>query len=305
MLLLLLMVGVSASYPASAQPGPDSGRGGREVREPVVRRTPPGTIKIASWNLRSFSDSRTDEQIQTTARILEEYDLIGIQEVEDRDGVDRLVTTLEQQTGRTYGKIVTEKRGGTPAERERYAFIFSKDSIQLLNNGKFNTSSGMTRPPYYASFKTKRGRVDNRFDFSLMLVHTKPRPATALADDLKGAARAFRLTLRTRAEKDLLLAGDFNADPPYVHFRTHLGFLTAIITQAPGGPGSMVRGANLNDNILFGTPTVEDYTKQNGIDQFDVRLFSDASGKVDQATAEGISDHRPVWGGFFNDHDTN
>ena len=64
-------------------------------------------VSVASWNIRLFSNSsRTDEQIETIAGIVSQFDLVVIQELLDLAVLDRV---LDQLTGlgKTYDVVVS------------------------------------------------------------------------------------------------------------------------------------------------------------------------------------------------------
>jgi endonuclease/exonuclease/phosphatase family metal-dependent hydrolase len=260
-------------------------------------RTPPTgttTIKLASWNIRRLSRNNTPGSLDTIAGVLAGYDLTGIEEVLHPEPIRGIKDRLRTRHATPVRYVVTSREGRTGQEAERYGFVYRERAIEALNRGRFASGDGVARPPYYGYFRARAGGADG-FDFILMLAHTKPPEGAVLQGELTRLGQSYAAVRdRNSAEGDLLLAGDLNAGPDYVHFRTNLITGLRLRATIAAGTSTMVAGARTNDNILFGPPTVQDYTGRSGVDPF---------GDSTPGHAE-VSDHRPVWAEFHVGRDT-
>lgn len=134
--------------------------GCREAHNPSRQEI--GSIKIASFNIRVFSNnSRDDEELGYIADILEKYDLIAIQELRDEEVLKRTVVILENR-GKEYEYEISDKVGR--AVKERYGFLYRKGIVKKVNEGRLyeEENDEFIRQPFYATFKAKN------FDFTLI-----------------------------------------------------------------------------------------------------------------------------------------
>lgn len=252
------------------------------------------TITIASWNIKKLSRNNTPASLDTMAAVIARYDLAGIQEVLHDEPITGIRDRLRTRHSTPVRFIVTSREGRTPQEAERYAFVYRERTIEALNRGQFGSADGVARPPYYGYFKSRLGG-EGGFDFILMLAHTKPPEGAVLQGELTKLAQNYAAVRdHNTTEGDVLLAGDLNAGPGYVHFRTNLITNLRLRATIAQGTSTMVTGDRTNDNILFGPPTVQDYTNRSGVDAF---------GDTTPDHAE-VSDHRPVWAEFHVNRDT-
>ena len=123
------------------------------------------TISVASWNIRIFSTgSRDDAELELICDRLQQFDLIAIQEVRDREVVNRTLALLGQR-GAAYDALVSEQVGR--GVKERYAFLWRQDAVQALGEGVVWPDDGdlFIREPYIATFRA------GHFDFTLITLH--------------------------------------------------------------------------------------------------------------------------------------
>src|SRR6266550_6975867 len=104
----------------------------RQNVPPAASSTAPSTIRIATWNLRKFSEREGAGQyppdLVEIAKIIKaaQFDLIAIQEVQ-REG--QIVEKLRRQLNEPWRHVVSERTGNN----ERYAFLYRSDRIELLD----------------------------------------------------------------------------------------------------------------------------------------------------------------------------
>ena len=93
------------------------------------------TIKVATWNIRDLSSSsRNDFELLQISFILQDYDLIAIQEVNDEDSLQKLqawLGTIEHSFNYLFSP-----RSGTGSAGEHYAFLYRTDIIESLDSGQ-------------------------------------------------------------------------------------------------------------------------------------------------------------------------
>lgn len=276
-LLLLLFVGAALTAGAWVYlqpPGPDAARA----------EAPAGsTIRIASWNLRKFSD-RDAPDLATIARIVRDssFDLVCIQEVQ-RQG--QAVERLRRQLNEPWRHAVSDRTGNN----ERYGILYRADRIELTDGPRLHSGPHarvFDRVPMIASFRA------GSFDFTVVAVHlwygekaNNPRRA--------GEAQALATIARELAaagpERDILVLGDFNEMRAggNLHRFTSMGW--ALLNAEPTNLSS----TEVYDNLLIDRQFTREWTGRTGVVRFDESMFGD-----DDAARASVSDHRPVWADF-------
>ena len=129
----------------------------------IRTRHPVGpTVRLATWNLRQFSD-RPNIDLRAIASVITDshFDLVAIQEVkQDGEEVDRLVNVL----GVPWRAELSPMTGN----HERFAFIYNGDHVQEIAHAGFIEGVDkrvFDRVPYQQTFRA------GSFDFTLITVH--------------------------------------------------------------------------------------------------------------------------------------
>ncbi|MBU0662340.1 endonuclease/exonuclease/phosphatase family protein [Candidatus Micrarchaeota archaeon] len=202
-----------------------------------------GTIKIASWNIQNFGQSKAGDEnrMAVIAEVISHFDLIAVQEISNlyemgdagcarNEGkcpahvncglVQNALESALAGSGRTYAFLFSPQ-----IRDERYLYIYDSDVVELLNEGAFVFDSGdnaelnvcdteapegrVARQPFYASFRS------GNFDFTLMNVHT-----SISNDNMAELAALQEFFAQVRdadeTENDIILLGDHNTDGTYV-----------------------------------------------------------------------------------------
>ncbi|MBT7185721.1 hypothetical protein HN911_00100 [Candidatus Bathyarchaeota archaeon] len=179
---------------------------------------------------------------------------------------------------------------------ERYAFFYRSEKVQALSAQSYSDPDDLfIREPFYASFQA------SSFDFTLITIHS-------IYGDSKAERRAEALLLddvyqfvqeADPNEQDVILLGDFNLPPEDEGFDELEVLLTPLFT---GDRYTTIRESaeSLYDNIWFESVYLQEYSGENGIDDFDVTVFEND----DDAASLAVSDHRPIWAKFLTDGDT-
>ncbi len=100
--------------------------------QPPQNGAPAGTIKIASFNIQVFGESklRKPEAMRTIVDLVRRYDVVAIQELRatSDDIMPRFVAELNA-TGRRYDFVVGPRLGRT-SSKEQYVFVFDTATIE-------------------------------------------------------------------------------------------------------------------------------------------------------------------------------
>jgi endonuclease/exonuclease/phosphatase family metal-dependent hydrolase len=284
LLLVIVVVGVGYLYWQRSRE-PSAGSAG-----PVTTSTnPSGQIRIATWNLRKFSEREGVGQhkpdLVTIARIIKEsgFDLVAIQEVQ-REG--QVVERLRRQLNEPWRYAVSERTGNN----ERYAFLWRADRVEAIGQPRLYggaEASSFSRVPVLAGFRS------GQFDFTVVSVHlwygdkaNNPQRRTE-ADAL---ARITREMAARGPEKDVIVLGDFNETRRDGNLRMFESFGWKRLSFEATNLGS----SEAFDNIMVDPRATREVTPRAGVVRFDETAF----GNDDARAAREVSDHRPVWADF-------
>ncbi len=132
---------------------------------PVETTASRDEFRLASWNVRIFSDeSRDDTEIRYIAQTLADYDFIAIVELRDETVLRRTEKVLEEM-GRNYDYQISPPVGRKV--KERYAFVYDPSLVDVITEGQLypDPNDVFIREPYYASFRA------GQFDFTIIATH--------------------------------------------------------------------------------------------------------------------------------------
>ena len=241
---------------------------------------PPGTLRVASWNLRKFTGERRGVDYARIRSIIEEngFHVIAVQELfGDEDGLDR----LSEELGGDWRGVTSARSGETG---ERLGFLYDARRVELLDRGFVVGGGDFLRRPYVARFRS------GGFDFSLVNVHLPSGDADRRRDEAgRLAALVDRAVLPVgTGERDVIVLGDFNTTRRYDNSVTPFasrGWVVSIDEPTNLGDG------NVLDNVLWDAAFTGEALGRSGVVRFD-------DGGNDARLRESISDHRPVWSDF-------
>jgi endonuclease/exonuclease/phosphatase family metal-dependent hydrolase len=244
------------------------------------------SISICSWNLKDFGVSKSDNEIDFIASILNKYDVISIQEVTTSPGgaqaVAKLVDNLNRR-GKSWDYAISDPTSSeTGHSSERYAFIWNKKTVARIGKSWLDGfyASKIDREPYFTTFK-KDGK-----EFTIAGFHAKPKakiPETDIA--------WFKFLPVAYPTLNLIFCGDFNCPQSNTAFNPlkKLGYTTAFTGQKTSLKMKCVNNdclASEYDHFFF-DPKKNKLTK-SGVEHF-YRLFA----TIDKARE--ISDHLPIF----------
>jgi exonuclease III len=271
LLVLLILIGLAL--------------GGQWLWQNYLRpRHPVGpTVRLATWNLRQFSESRKGIDLQRIAAIIKDnrFDLVAIQEVKkDGEEVDRLLVELG-----TPWKAA--RFSDTSGNYERFAFIYNSDHVQEIGTPHFIATTDAVifdRTPYQDTFRA------GNFDFTLVEVHLSYNNMQRRRDEAEALARFAKRLAQTGSERDVIVCGDFNEEPPHdnLHFFTDEGWES--LNHDPTNLG----GTQVYDTFLIDPIATKEWSGIAGSVHFDEQLF----GNDDKRAEVEVSDHRPAYADF-------
>jgi len=262
-----------------------------------VHFLPVDRLKIASWNIRDFSDDRcNDEELQKICSILEQYDFIAIMELIDENVLIRTQNMLADM-GRDYDYQISDKVGRSPSSMEIYAFLYDMDKVYVVKPGQLypDPEDKFIREPYYATFRA------GEFDFTIIVVHViYNEPVGPCRAEIQELATVFQsIQDADPFEQDVLLVGDFNKEPNDGLAYSGLFGIDSLEYLFDLPLKTMIWDSNLYDNIFFQSMYVTEFTGRKEINYFDETMFAND----DDIANLMVSDHRPVWAEFKTNED--
>ena len=183
----------------------------------IPKKTATETLLLATWNIREFSNNRTDESIHYIAEIVSRFDLVAIQEVgSSLRGIERLLYFL----GKGWSYLVTDTTDGSRGGSERMAFVYNESKVRFTNltgeivlpKDKLIENEQFARTPFCVSFQA------GWFKFVLTTVHIYFGDERGEEYERRvNEIRVIAETIKKRAKKEdtnYILLGDFNIVSP-------------------------------------------------------------------------------------------
>lgn len=241
---------------------------------------------IASFNILRLGAVKKD--IVQTAKILKGFDIVGLVEVINRDGVEELVDELNKQSDEKWDYHISPFGVGSSKYKEYFAYVYKKDKVKFIKSEGFykNGKSSLLREPYGATFQI------GNFDFTFVLVHTiyGNNESQRKAENYKMVDVYNYFQDRDEKENDILIAGDFNLyalDESFRPLYKHADKITYAIDPAIKTTIGVKGRANSYDNFFFSQKYSQEFTGSSGALDF--------SGDNPKLMREIVSDHIPVF----------
>ena len=241
---------------------------------------------IASFNILRLGAAKKD--IPQTVKILQGFDIVGLVEVINRDGVEELVDELNKQSDKKWDYHISPFGVGSSKYKEYFAYVYKKDKVKFIKSEGFykNGKSSLLREPYGATFQI------GNFDFTFVLVHTiyGNNEAQRKAENFKMVDVYDYFQDKDKKENDILIAGDFNLyalDESFRPMYKHRDKITYAIDPAIKTTIGTKGRANSYDNFFFSQKYTTEFTGSSGALDF--------SEKDPQLMRQIISDHIPVF----------
>ncbi|MBK6450302.1 MAG: endonuclease/exonuclease/phosphatase family protein [Saprospiraceae bacterium] len=244
------------------------------------------SIRIVSWNLKDFGQSKSDEEILFIAKTIKDFDIVMIQEVVAKhpggaQAVGRLAEVLNRMGAKWDYRISDMTSGENSYKRERYAFLWKPSRIKLIGRPWLERQYNMEidREPFFATFN-KDGK-----EFTLVNFHaiTKSKqPETEI--------KYFKYLPAEYPNLNLIFCGDFNCPQSHTVFNPlrKMGYLPALVDQR-----TSLRQQCLSDGCLASEYDNVWYDKSKVI-KIDAGIIHFYLGFTDIKEAGKVSDHVPV-----------
>lgn len=241
---------------------------------------------IASFNILRLGAAKKD--MVQTAKILKGFDIVGLVEVINRDGVEELVDELNKQSDEKWDYHISPFGVGSSKYKEYFAYVYKKDKVKFIKSEGFykNGKSSLLREPYGATFQI------GNFDFTFVLVHTiyGNNESQRKAENYKMVDIYNYFQDRDEKENDIFIAGDFNLyalDESFRPLYKHADKITYAIDPAIKTTIGAKGRANSYDNFFFSQKYSQEFTGSSGALDF--------SGDNPKLMREIVSDHIPVF----------
>ena len=241
---------------------------------------------IASFNILRLGAAKKD--IVQTAKILKGFDIVGLVEVINRNGVEELVDELNKQSDEKWDYHISPFGVGSSKYKEYFAYIYKKDKVKFIKSEGFykNGKSSLLREPYGATFQI------GNFDFTFVLVHTiyGNNESQRKTENYKMVDVYNYFQDRDEKENDIFIAGDFNLyalDESFRPLYKHADKITYAIDPAIKTTIGAKGRANSYDNFFFSQKYSQEFTGSSGALDF--------SGDNPKLMREIVSDHIPVF----------
>jgi endonuclease/exonuclease/phosphatase family metal-dependent hydrolase len=245
------------------------------------------TVRIATWNLRQFSESRKGMDVSAIADVIRsnQFDLVAIQEVKkDGEAVDRLLNILGSPWRAASLSDVT-------GNHERFAFIYNSDHVSEIGTPRFIATADAVifdRVPYQQSFRA------GNFDFMLITVHLYYGEGREGRErrrrEVETLARFVKKYASFAQEHDVIVLGDLNETRGQENLRYFTSEGWESLNVEPTNLGSK----EVYDNLLIDPKYTREWNGRAGAIRFDETRFAND----DREAIQRISDHRPVYADF-------
>jgi endonuclease/exonuclease/phosphatase family metal-dependent hydrolase len=265
----------------------------------VPQRTDDNVI-VASYNIKWIGKTRHD--FNKLAEVIQNFDVCGIIEIENESALAELVKSLEAKSGKVWGYVFgmrTHRPAGT--YYEAYGAVWRKDRVELgdgIISGVWDLGEKFRNDPFMVSFKRKN------FDFTMISIHTR------WSDDDEGTrageiAEIAEQILGLRgflAERDLILAGDFN----YPGEETPMKKMAqaAELTQIDPNQNSTFKNdlsgySSSYDHIYISEADTKEFIQgSSGVLDTTTLVYESRCKENMKRSKEELSDHLPVWAVF-------
>lgn len=241
---------------------------------------------VASFNTLRLGKNEKDYEL--TAKILAGFDLVGLIEVMNQEGVEDLVTALEKVTNTKWSYHISPYPVGKSSYKEYFAYVWKDDRVTPLKvRGYYpNEDKIFSRPPYGADFK-----IDN-IDFTFVLAHS------IFGKTEKVRRReAFRIEEVYEyfqdldpIENDVIIAGDFNLsalDEAFENFLKHRDEITYTLDPRIKTTLGASKLASSYDNMFISKKYTGEFEGKSGAVDFTKENY--------KMMKKRVSDHLPIF----------
>ncbi|MBN1169638.1 endonuclease/exonuclease/phosphatase family protein [Candidatus Micrarchaeota archaeon] len=245
--------------------------------EKIHNNTTATSITVAAFNIQVFGISKaSDGQVmEILAKTIRNFDIVAVQEIRDSSGT-AISALLDKVNENGSYRLTVGPRLGRTTSKEQYAYFYNTEKVVLLNNYTYNDSEDQFhREPYIAEFRS------GNFTFTIAAIHVDPDEAFQEIAALE--------TVIESIPGDIIVMGDFNADCSYFDEMQDRPYQWLIGNDED----TTTKSTNCTYDRIVITKETDEYNGVSGVFRFDLEYG------LDQKQAEAVSDHYPVYAGFF------
>ena len=254
-----------------------------------------GKIIIASFNAMRLGEKEKNYEVM--AKVLSNFDLIGIEEVMHEKGLKKLKAHLVKVTGEKWEYIISENSVGSEGYREYYGYIYRKEKFQEVRKLGFykeKNENEFMREPYGAYFKSEN------FDFVYVICHSifGDRETQRLIE-ASNYINVYEYFLKKSGESDIIIAGDFNVpadSPAFRNLSERAGVSYLLLPGENPTTLSDERLVSSYDNFFINKEKTKEFLENSGVYNF-VKNNNYAIIK------KYISDHLPIFSEYSIEYD--
>ena len=254
-----------------------------------------GKITIASFNAMRLGEKEKNYEVM--AKVLSNFDLIGIEEVMHEKGLKKLKAYLNKLTGEKWEYIISENSVGSEGYREYYGYVYRKEKFQEVRKLGFykeKDENEFMREPYGAYFKA------GNFDFVYIIAHSvfgdKEKQRLIEASNYINVYEYF---LRESGESDVIIAGDFNVpadSPAFGNLKENAGVSYLLSPEENLTTLSDERLVSSYDNFFINKEKTKEFIENSGVYNF---VKNDNYAIIKKY----ISDHLPIFSEYSTEND--
>lgn len=254
-----------------------------------------GKITIASFNAMRLGEKEKNYEVM--AKVLSNFDLIGIEEVMHEKGLKKLKAYLNKLTGEKWEYIISENSVGSEGYREYYGYVYRKEKFQEVRKLGFykeKNENEFMREPYGAYFKS------GNFDFVYVICHSifgdKEKQRLIEASNYINVYEYF---LKESGESDIIIAGDFNVpadSPAFGNLKENAGVSYLLPPEENLTTLSDERLVSSYDNFFINKEKTKEFIGNSGVYNF---VKNDNYAIIKKY----ISDHLPIFSEYSTEND--
>ena len=252
-------------------------------------------ITIASFNAMRLGEKEKNYEVM--AKVLSNFDLIGIEEVMHEKGLKKLKAYLNRLTGEKWEYIISENSVGSEGYREYYGYVYRKEKFQEVRKVGFykeKNENEFMREPYGAYFKS------GNFDFVYVICHSifgdKEKQRLIEASNYINVYEYF---LKESGESDIIIAGDFNVpadSPAFGSLKENAGVSYLLSPEENLTTLSDERLVSSYDNFFINKEKTKEFIENSGVYNF---VKNDNYAIIKKY----ISDHLPIFSEYSTEND--
>lgn len=242
-------------------------------------------IRVCSWNLKDFGQSKSEEEISFIANLVKGFDVLAIQEVVAGYGGPKAVIRLTEALNRSGTQWEYTFSHGTSSDRyskERYAFIWKSAKVQKVGEAWLEKDYHLQidREPYFARFKA------GKKTFTLSSFHARPKSKQPEME-----IKYFKFLPDLYPNDVLIFCGDFNLPQSHTVFNPlrKMGYTSALVKQK-----TSLKQRCINDNCLA-SEYDNFYYPEDKLKVSDTGIIHFYTDFPELKEARKISDHVPVY----------